>query len=422
MTVDSSPLYEDIFEVVPHPIMVHDAETGVVCRANPAACELVGIDRERLEGSAVGAFSPPGFTTADALAKIREAAETGHAAVEWVVADSDGTHRSVEVELRSADIADACRVIACINDVTEYRELDRRERTRDEQLRTLVENLPVVVFTFDPDGVFTYADGTALGSLGLEGDELEGTSVFEAYEQCPDIVDAARRATDGEEVRVTQEVEEVVFETWYQPVFDEGGDLSQVVGVARDVTDRRRREERVERLSDATNELLYSRTEEAVAETVTTIARQIIGRPLAAVWSYDEQADTLLPIGSTIAAAEFAGVDVAADLPPMEGDCAEKRIFDAGDPVVIEDYQAVENVSAPGVPLGTLLCVPLDDFGLLCVGSTEVAPFSETERFLLDILAGTATAALDRVAREASMRRQRETLQRRTDQIGRAHV
>jgi signal transduction histidine kinase len=61
---------------------------------------------------------------------------------------------------------------------------------------------------------------------------------------------------------------------------------------------------------------------------------------------------------------------------------------------------------------------------LLCVGSTTVKPFDESERNLLDILSSTATAALDRVARETELESQRaaleqsnEALQRRREQM-----
>ena len=404
-------IYEDIFEASSTPTMVHDADSGAVQRANPAACQLLGLDREELLGTPVGEFSPGEYTTAEAESMLQRAVAEDGTTVEWVVEGPDGQHRSVDVELQPLDADEGRRVVAFVRTET-YRELDNRERTRAEQLRTLVENLPVVVFTLDPDGVFTYSAGKALAKLGLEQGELEGVSVFDAYADYPDIVEAARTAVAGEEVRVTQEIDDLVFETWYRPVTDDSGSLAQVVGVARDITDHVRREERVERLSDATHELLYSRTEAEVADTVTGIARQIIDRPIAAMWSYDEDTDTLYPVGSTTEAAAFADVDIAANLPPMEPGTDEKEIFDAGEPVLIEDYQELSNPSAPGVPLRTLLCLPLEEYGLLCVGSPRVEQFGETERLLLDILASTAAAALERVEHEAKMRDQRQELER----------
>ncbi|WP_324662051.1 PAS domain-containing sensor histidine kinase [Haloarcula sediminis] len=407
-----SPLYRDIFEVAPDPIVVHDADTGAVVNSNPAAAELLGFDRTELVGTHVGAFSPPGYTTEDANELIRAAVSSGPKTVEWAIRDAGGDKRWVEVTLKRAEIDDRTRVVAFFHEITDRKDREQARLERNEQLTTLIDNLPVVVFTIDPDGVFTHSAGKGLDSLGLEPGELEGVPVFEVYADYPDIIEAAETALDGDEVRVTQEVGELVFETWYRPLFD-GGELSQVVGVSRDITDLKRREERVEALSDATNELLYSRSEEAVAETVTGIAQRIIDRPLAAMWAYDGSEDTLYPIG-----AAGPATDADADgLSPMGPGTDEHRIFHSGEPTVVEDYGELPNPSSPETPLRTLLCLPLDGRGMLCIGSTAIAPFDSDERFLLEILASTAAAALARVERETELKAKQTELERSNEAL-----
>ncbi len=416
-------IYADIFDVTPEPLMVHDPETGRILDANQAACALVGRDREQLVGATVGEISTAAFTTDEAVAAIRRAADDGDHQVAWEVVGPEGQRRSVEVTLERLDVDGTVRVVAFIREPADGRERDRDRIQWNEQVRTMVNNLPVVVFALDADGTFTHSAGKGLSALGLEQGELTGASIFDLYADYPEIIDAAREALAGDEVRVTQSVDDLVFETWYQPVF-EGGEVVQVVGVSRNITELKRREERVDELSEATNDLLYTHTEAAVAERVTEIAERVIDRPIAAMWAHDDDDNVLYPIGATETAIEFAGVDIAKHLPDMEPGSDEKAIFDAGEPAVIEDYTELDAPSAPGVPLGTLLCLPLDDHGLLCVGSTTVEPFDESERHLLDILSSTATAALDRVARETELDDQRaelaasnEALQRRRDQM-----
>ncbi|MDS0281751.1 ATP-binding protein [Haloarcula onubensis] len=414
-------LYADIFEVTPEPIMIHDPESGRILDANRAACELVGLDREQLVGAAVGEISTAAFTTADAEAAIEQAVADGDHHVAWEIVGPEGQRRSVEVTLERVTVDGAVRVVAFVRESADTRERELDRAQWDEQLRTMVTNLPVVVFALDTDGVFTHSAGKGLAALGLEQGELTGRSVFEAYANYPEIVGAVRRALDGNEVRVTQLIDDLVFETWYQPVFEDG-ELAQVVGVSRNITELKRREERVDALSEATNDLLYTHTEAAVAERVTDIAERIIDRPIAAMWAHD--GDVLSPIGATETATEFAGVDIAKDLPDIGPGTDEKAVFDDGEPVVFEDYDELDAPAAPGVPLGTWLCLPLDDHGLLCVGSTTVDPVSESERHLLDILSTTATAALDRVARETELQDQRaelaasnEALEQRREQM-----
>ncbi|WP_336329947.1 PAS domain-containing sensor histidine kinase [Haloarcula sp. CGMCC 1.2071] len=416
-STEDAVIYQDVFDASPDPIMVHDVDTGTVVRANEAAGALLGCAPADIVGMHVGEFSPSGFSTADANDLIAEAATSGSAQVEWATEGPDGADQLVEVTLERATLGDETRVVAFIHDVTTIREQERKHTEQSEQLQTLMENLPVVVFTLDPDGVFTYSAGKGLEGLGVEPGDFEGTSVFEAYGEYPNIIAAVEQALDGEEVRVTQDIDDLVFETWYRPVFDDAGQVKQVVSVARDITDLKRREERIEALSDATNELLYSRTETAAADTVVQIAQRIIDQPLTAIWSYDSGDDTLYPIGATAMATEFAGVETPADLPPMGPGSDEHRIFHAGEPTVIEDYQELSNPSAPAMPMRTLLCLPLDDWGMLCIGSDTVSSFDNDERFLLEILTSTAAAALERLERETRLKSKQAELERSNEAL-----
>ncbi|RLM95623.1 ATP-binding protein [Haloarcula sp. Atlit-7R] len=416
-STEDTTLFRDVFEANPDPIMIHDADTGTIVRANQAAGALLGCAPEDIVGMHVGEFSPSGFSTADANALIAEAATSGSTQVEWTTEGPDGESRRVEVSLERAVIDDVTRVVAFIHDVTEIRRQERKHTERSQQLQTLIENLPVVVFTLDSDGVFTYSAGKGLAELGLEPGELEGVSVFEAYGQYPDIVAAVEQALDGEEVRVTQEFDGLVFETWYRPVFGDDGELTQVVSVARDITDLKQREARIETLSEATNELLYTRTEQAVADTVTQIAQRIIDQPLAAMWSYDSDDDTLYPIGATDEAVDFAAVEAASDLPPMGPESDENRLFHDGSPTVVEDYQALSNPSSPQASLRTVLFLPLEDYGMLCIGSPTVESLDSHDRFLLDILASTGAAALDRVERETRLKSKQTELERSNEAL-----
>ena len=409
--------YRDIFEASPDPVFVHDPETGEVLDANAATAEMLGVEQEAVVGMTVGDFSPSSYTNEEANDLIRTAADEGHAAVEWRVSGPDGTMRWVDVSLEAATVGGEPRVLAYVQDITEHRERELEWRDRTHQLQAIVDNLPVVLFTLDPEGIFTHSSGKGLEALGVEPGDFEGLSVFDVYGDYSDIVEAAEQALDGEEVRVTQRLDELVFETWYQPVFDDAGDLTQVVGVARNITDLKRKEQRVRRLSDATQDLLYAGTEQEVAEKVTEIASEVVGRPLAAMWSYDEAENVLHPVGATAEAAAFGDAADAMELSSIGPDSAEKEIFETGTATVIDDYQALSNPAVPETPLGTLVCLPLDDHGLLTVGSPAVEEFSDTERHLLDILASTATAAMTQVERERQLRAYRDELERSNEAL-----
>ncbi|MDQ3590139.1 MAG: PAS domain S-box protein, partial [Actinomycetota bacterium] len=110
--------------------------------------------------------------------------------------------------------------------------------------RGVIADLPVALFAVDPEGVFTLTEGTGLDLLGLEPARVVGRSIFEAYHNAPQVVECVRLALGGQASGATVEVGGRAFETRYSPL-RENGEFSGVLGVAIDVTERRRAENRV---------------------------------------------------------------------------------------------------------------------------------------------------------------------------------
>lgn len=71
----------------------------------------------------------------------------------------------------------------------------------------------MVLFTWDPDGRFTFSEGRGLESLGLTAGQVVGQSVFAIYRDEPPILDHARRALAGEAFTATVDVAGLTFET-----------------------------------------------------------------------------------------------------------------------------------------------------------------------------------------------------------------
>ncbi|MDX9759970.1 MAG: PAS domain S-box protein, partial [Bacteroidota bacterium] len=72
-------------------------------------------------------------------------------------------------------------IIGVGRDVTERRMAERAMIESERRLRTVVSNLPVIMFTIDADGVFTLSEGMGLESLGLRAGQVVGASVFDVY-------------------------------------------------------------------------------------------------------------------------------------------------------------------------------------------------------------------------------------------------
>jgi len=115
-------------------------------------------------------------------------------------------------------------------------------RHMEESLQAVVSNAPVVLFAVDREGIFRLSEGRALASLGLAPGQVVGMSAFEFYRDQPQIVAALRRALAGEDFTALVEVGATAFEAHFTPRRDEAGEVIGVVGVATDVSERRRLE------------------------------------------------------------------------------------------------------------------------------------------------------------------------------------
>ena len=126
----------------------------------------------------------------------------------------------------------------------------RSAEANEARLRGVIANVPMVVFTVDPAGVFTLSDGGGLVRLGLRPGQVVGLSVFDVYRDFPGIMDNLREALAGAPRAWTAEVGDGIYETRTIPLRDDQGRLVGILGVAIDITDRVRMEAEHKRLQE----------------------------------------------------------------------------------------------------------------------------------------------------------------------------
>jgi PAS domain S-box-containing protein len=246
-------LTERVLDTTPTGIVVHDSD-GEITMANTRAEEILGVDRvdlvERTHDDDVFQLRDVDDEwLPDSETPFARIAEHGEAITgEQVVVDTPDGDRVLSVSgaplWDDADEFDGA--VMSVQDVTSEFEIESRVREQKEHLETVMEHLPVVLFAIDDDGTFTLSRGRGLESLGLEPGELNGVSLFDAYADSPDIIEACERALDGEEVRVRQAVGDLTFDTQYRPVTNEQGEVEQVIGVSLDITEQQEYERRLE--------------------------------------------------------------------------------------------------------------------------------------------------------------------------------
>ena len=306
-------------------------------------------------------------------------------------------------------------VVCVVRDVTAEHEQSRQLREQKRRLELIVENAPIALYAFEPDGTMTLSEGRGLEALGIEPGEIVGESVFELYAETPEVVESCRRAAAGEQTHHVAEIGDVVFEFWMTPVV-EGGTVTQVIGTAIDVTDEHERKRQIAALHEASRQLTYATTLEAVAETAVDILDEILDRTLTALWRYDDERERLEPVRVNEAMRTLAA-EADVTIGPLGDGTVAMECYRDQEISVIDDYGRVGGAAFPQLTLGTVILVPIGDHGLLQVGHQAVTGLGEAERTQLEILQLNLQAALDRADRERLLRKRSAELELRTSQM-----
>jgi diguanylate cyclase (GGDEF)-like protein/PAS domain S-box-containing protein len=127
------------------------------------------------------------------------------------------------------------------------------QRQRD-RFRSLVETTVDWIWEVDEQGVYTYASPRVRDLLGYEPEEVIGRTPFDFMPPAEaqraraefDRIRAERRAfTALETINLSKDSRQVVMETSGAPILNEHGQLLGYRGIDRDITERKRVEERI---------------------------------------------------------------------------------------------------------------------------------------------------------------------------------
>ena len=203
--------------------------------------------------------------------------------------------------------------------------------------------------------------------------------------------------------------------TFPQEVSLTGLDDGGLICVVRDVSARKRQERALGLLHDTTQRLITLRDAQSVADAAVEAARTALDRPLSALWLYDDERDHLAP-----AAISEAGRELIGDPPAYTGDGSLSwRAFQDRELRVYDDLDSGVEPLNPDTPIRSEIIVPLGEYGVLNLGSTEAEDFTSVDVSLARTLGKTVEAALSRATRERQLRHHRDELERQNRRLER---
>jgi len=107
----------------------------------------------------------------------------------------------------------------------------------------MVAQEPVVTFLVDSSGIITLAGDFDVSRLGLAHKVQSGNSIFELYEDTPQVILAIQQALHGEHVNLETSVNGFTFANSYSPLFDIKGNVMRVIGVSFNITESKKTED-----------------------------------------------------------------------------------------------------------------------------------------------------------------------------------
>ncbi|WP_144797203.1 hybrid sensor histidine kinase/response regulator [Halorubrum depositum] len=189
-------------------------------------------------------------------------------------------------------------------------------------------------------------------------------------------------------------------------------DETVIYSIYADIGEQKRVERTLRNLHETTREMFRGEGREEIAALATRAAIDILEFPNSAVRLYDPDAGELLPTAISWEATAALGERPAFG----PGDGRIWEAFERGEPIVVDDLDAVDTVVGYG-DLRSLLVVPLGDHGVMPLGSREPGFFDDTAIQLARVLAANVTVALDGAERTAQLRTRDAALQREIDRL-----
>jgi PAS domain S-box-containing protein len=155
-------------------------------------------------------------------------------------------------------------------------EVEAALQRSEARLSTLINTAPMILYAFNCNGEFTFSEGKGLELLGFKPGEVVGQSIFDLYCDSPDIVTNIKGAITGEINNFVTLLEGRYYETFFNPIYDDLGHITEVIAAAVDVTEQRQTElERQRALITEERNRMAREIHDTLAQALTGIFIQL---------------------------------------------------------------------------------------------------------------------------------------------------
>lgn len=418
---------ESVFDDLGVGITLHDPDTGAIVGANSRLEELYGYTEAELAECSVSDYSATdeGFTQADADARIQAAADGEPQEFEWRIERADGQRFWAEVRLARTTLDDEDYVLAEVSDISARKHhqqaLDNERAFSEQSLETLVDTF----YFLEPDGTLQRWNTSLAETTGYSDDDLAEMNVLNLFDE-PDHsrIEAAIsevRETGSATVTApfcTADETLIPHEFTGTRLLDDEGEIQGIIGIGRDISDRKERIDRLEKQKAAFRKLHQTAAksvpfEEKVAELLE-FGRGYMGVEQGFLTSIDgDDQEILVGVGPN------QQLTTGTSAPFSESYCRHTVAPDQDGPLVVTDAAndgwegdpAYERFGL-GCYAGATITIDGETTGTICFADRNPIDkeFTEIQKTFVELLTEWVSYELERAEREAKYRRLTERI------------
>ncbi len=233
-----------------------------VVYANKAACEELGYPIEEFVGLKLSALDVD--TSAEAVAQIKVHLEELLRPMQFESRFRRGDGKLIDVEVTVFLAQDEERAVhvASFKDITEQKNAATEISRQRSTMRALVSSIPDPIFYKDHEGRYLGCNDAYAAMVGRTPEQIRGLTCEDLF---PPDVAAAMRTRDNAMMQSLQRVSaehwvtypdgrRALLDTMVSPLWYEDGQQGGLLGVSRDITDRKEEEDAVRRAKEAAEE------------------------------------------------------------------------------------------------------------------------------------------------------------------------
>ncbi len=252
--------FRDLASLLPQAVAESDL-TGRFTFVNDNGLKMFGYTHDDLEAG-LNIFQILSPEVRDNALTVMEQVLAGHdnQRREYPVVKKDGS--ILDVLIYSSPIMQEGRAVglrAIGVDITPLKKTEKRLKESEERYRFITDNISEVIYVTAPSGEIQFMGGDTRMLLGMDPESMTGMNIIECFahfeipgEEINRILSRTGQAVEQRENRV-----EYVFpiringaikylETIEQLIYDDDGVLQSIIGITRDVSERKKSEEELQ--------------------------------------------------------------------------------------------------------------------------------------------------------------------------------